>query len=79
MGEDLYELGKTLFAKTDVVAVRADLRRRLEEKIELRECIMHDLTTKPAHEPVEFENNSDRRQPSWQRALRQKKNNINLK
>ena len=78
MGEDVYELGKQELTKTDVVAVRANLRRRLDEKIELRECIMHELTNKPAHAPINFQGKSNRRPPPWQRALRQNDNNLNL-
>ena len=49
MGEDVYELGKQELTETDVVAVRANLRRHLDEKIELRECNMQcmDLQTNP--------------------------------
>ena len=78
MEEDVYEMGEKELTKTNVVAVRANLRRRLDEKIELRECIMHELTNKPAHAPINFQDESNRRPPSWQRALRQIDNNLNL-
>lgn len=42
----------TQFTKTDVVAVKANLKRRLEENVGLRECIMHELTSGPMHEHV---------------------------
>ena len=78
MGEDLYKLGQDLFAKKDVIAVRANLKRRLEEKTELRECIMHELTSQPSKAPVDFGGPCNKRAPSWQRALRGKKNNLQL-
>ena len=64
IGEDVYDLGRKQFAKVDVVAVRANLKRRLEEKVELRECIMHEISNRPASDPVFFKEESTQRMPS---------------
>ena len=79
MGKDLYSLGREEFGTKDVVAVRANLKRRLEEKIELRECITNEAKSQNSQARISFDQGeTSATMPSWQRGLRRRPNNLGL-
>lgn len=76
IGKDLYQLGKEQFEKKDIVAIQANLSRRLEEKAELRECIINEMGSNEDSSTVEFRTTMSEAPPSWQSQIRKRKNNL---
>ena len=75
-GKDLYALGKLEFAKKDVIAVRKDKERRLQEKSNIRRCIIGQLSEGGGYY-VSFGEENDV-MPPLQRHVRGRVNNLNL-
>ena len=75
--EDLRVLGTDLLEKKDVVSRRNEIVRRLEEKSQVRECIINQLSSQDVDVSLSIAEDIEY-QPSWQRQTRRRINNLDL-
>ena len=77
MGEDPWKLGREKLGKKNIIQVRAEKARRLEERSMIRQCILTDIATLGAATPVTKLNHVNT-MPPWQRKLRSVNNSLRL-
>ena len=72
---DLWQLGKSKFAKKDVLQVRKDWADRRTKKGILRKCVMTSVEEMKEKQTIDFSEDVNY-VPSWQRKLRSIPNNL---
>ena len=79
IGEDLWEIGVSMFAENDVLAIRSNAEETRSLKSDVRACILADI-----HASINGADIDERGHthldymPSWQRHIRTHTNNLGL-